>query len=132
MSLDILPERTKITNIELNTFHLEASFLSALPVCDAISERASTIEILALLKTFISHKHIAWIRGLSREPLEKRMDIIRKRVDGFLLAAPMRLFNEREYYEMSENPRLLSVGFALLREADDPAATPLSDQGPLR
>ncbi|KAL1630036.1 hypothetical protein SLS54_000896 [Diplodia seriata] len=70
------------------------------PVCDAISERASTIEILALLKTFISHKHIAWIRGLSREPLEKRMDIIRKRVDGFLLAAPMRLFNEREYYEM--------------------------------
>ncbi|KAL1635268.1 hypothetical protein SLS58_010305 [Diplodia intermedia] len=111
MSLDILPTRTKITNIDLNTYHLEASFLSALvqasprltkeplryfdsytspantfhleasflsalvrasplltnfivscgmpeqinnwlePVCDAISKRASTIEILALLTT---------------------------------------------------------------------------------
>ncbi|KAL1623218.1 hypothetical protein SLS54_004705 [Diplodia seriata] len=83
MSLDILPKRTKITNIELNTFHLEASFLSALvrasprltnfivscgmpeqinnwlePVCDAISERASTIEILALLTTIREGMHL--------------------------------------------------------------------------
>ncbi|KAL0254539.1 hypothetical protein SLS55_010016 [Diplodia seriata] len=67
------------------------------------------------LQTFLSHKHIAWTQGLSREPLEKRMDILRKRVDGFILAAPLRLFNEFEYYEMRDNPRLLSVGFALLR-----------------